>query len=567
MKFLMSIVMSFNLIVAPVAFAVEGGGAEEEISTTAPESALGVDAASEPFRVDQEDGFNIFWLAQISSISSGVIGNNILVSCPFGAMTPSLWTFFIASIAQISGEFLLTLSQSEAHKLMTNNLKIDEEKLKAGSGGNLQREALTAALGNENKTAFFLLTRAIFLSAISVTYGAAAVTAIVEAQGTPPVLLCNGATGLVQNSLLAMGLSAAWTAAAAANQADNPIGLAVTTGIPSGLFLINLVASSNLTLGFFYDTAIARSITFGASSILAAGVAAELYVKYAIALENIAKIERVIADLDPGDGDGVGVDGAGQASGSGGGGSGDPTKFKGTIKELVKGISNEKNCIEESATTGLSASPGACKNVIKITRPRFKGNLLNPGLQSTVTNADSFAQSLVSGDLGKAIFEANGLANQAGRIRELKKAALNDLNAKLKKEGKKPFDFDKAIKDKVAAQIKGAEQVVKDQKLDINNFKTPTVAATPESKKPVVANASGQATISIPTSEPYFAGSEATEVVTNNSGTLEQNLEKFESNEKDISPQNDVSLFKQLSNRYLLNYRRLFKKLGDPGSK
>ena len=43
-----------------------------------------------------------------------------------------------------------------------------------------------------------------------------------------------------------------------------------------------------------------------------------------------------------------------------------------------------------------------------------------------------------------------------------------------------------------------------------------------------------------------------------------QSLDDFESPEQDISKKSDVSIFKQLSNRYILNYTKIFDRRKEP---
>jgi hypothetical protein len=48
-------------------------------------------------------------------------------------------------------------------------------------------------------------------------------------------------------------------------------------------------------------------------------------------------------------------------------------------------------------------------------------------------------------------------------------------------------------------------------------------------------------------------------VAEGSTATLDQALNNFESTAQDISKKSDVSLFKQVSNRYLLNYTKIFR--------
>ena len=59
----------------------------------------------------------------------------------------------------------------------------------------------------------------------------------------------------------------------------------------------------------------------------------------------------------------------------------------------------------------------------------------------------------------------------------------------------------------------------------------------------------------------------AEELAKKNGKSMDQALNEFESSESDISKRSETSLFKQLSNRYLLNYNKIFeRKKEDPVS-
>jgi hypothetical protein len=89
-------------------------------------------------------------------------------------------------------------------------------------------------------------------------------------------------------------------------------------------------------------------------------------------------------------------------------------------------------------------------------------------------------------------------------------------------------------------------------------------ASTGGDKKPLAAVSTGATPVAAAPEVPLEDLGTATqtpveETVAAPAPTLEQSLQEFESNESDISPQKQVSIFKQVSNRYILNYNRFFR--------
>ena len=84
----------------------------------------------------------------------------------------------------------------------------------------------------------------------------------------------------------------------------------------------------------------------------------------------------------------------------------------------------------------------------------------------------------------------------------------------------------------------------------------------PKSDKPLKKND----VVALPVAEPKldFGSAEETEVVDTAVKTDEQSLDDFESTEQDVSKKSEVSIFKQLSNRYILNYTKIFERKKEP---
>lgn len=89
-----------------------------------------------------------------------------------------------------------------------------------------------------------------------------------------------------------------------------------------------------------------------------------------------------------------------------------------------------------------------------------------------------------------------------------------------------------------------------------------SIATTPE-----VTTATGGPAVAVPTDPLAGFGTEETPV-DDMSGVAavkaDQSLDEFESTVEDINKKPDVSIFKQLSNRYILNYTKMFDRKKEP---
>lgn len=218
----------------------------------------------------------------------------------------------------------------------------------------------------------------------------------------------------------------------------------------------------------------------------------------------------------------------------------------------------------------MNYSEDACKVSSKLNRPKFDMKMNLPTLSSVGNSATDLGQAVSDGDMGKADIEAGKLAANAMRMNQIKENIQKQMNDQRKARGEKPIDF-KAEEDKKIASMMtdlNKQSAVADapalastgnkasldslEKNNRNNQSSSTTTSTNTS------------TAGAPSSNFKFdEGASDEGVATANyqePTNLPESLDDFEINAGDISKKSEVSIFKQLSNRYLLNYTKIFEK-------
>jgi hypothetical protein len=204
-------------------------------------------------------------------------------------------------------------------------------------------------------------------------------------------------------------------------------------------------------------------------------------------------------------------------------------------------------------------------------------------LQTATNTAMDYSQAMIDGDFGKAEGMIGSLQANAVSANKIKDALLKKLNNHLVSQGKKPIDIDAEAKkqmDLMAASF--AKQGIDMSKgasgtSAINSASVSAAPAlSPSTEKeniPEVAKEVVPETVKIESenvlegvvdsgSDPDASAAES------QTATLDESLHQFEASENDISKDTGVSIFKQVSNRYLLNYTKLFnrKKIDSPSA-
>jgi hypothetical protein len=186
MKFF-SVLIALQLIMAPVSLAAGNQSTTEEEQKIDPNNPSKVsDPQTDPVyegNSQNKSGYD-FYAKQILSMSTSIIGTNIISQCSFGMKIPSIATFMAGSLVYIASELLGAKKQNENHNKKLDDLILTKEKLAAlKGGGEVQREAIELKLKEEKDTREYLLSRKGWLLAVTTMYTAAAGLAILEETG------------------------------------------------------------------------------------------------------------------------------------------------------------------------------------------------------------------------------------------------------------------------------------------------------------------------------------------------------------------------------------------------
>lgn len=331
------------------------------------------------------------------------------------------------------------------------------------------------------------------------------------------------------------------------------------------LTLLNMfVPSFSKLVVSMYNFPIPRSITFGAAAVFSGTVTAGLATREGKARGNISDLEKVIGEFKVNTEGTEGIAIAEVASETDDDETQDPKKKK-DPKKLA--IDKKKECFSKGAK-GFELSSAGCARPIKITKSNF-GKFKFPAIGKVGSMSESMAEALASGNDAQAAEIAGEIGAYAARVKaetDQLKAAYNNIE---KKNNRPTKDFDKSIKDQVASL-----QTSLNQAAAKNNFNLASMAklsgdevtTDKSSDTPVVTTSAGEPAVVLPDADPLagMQGSEEAVEPLAAETKAEQSLDEFESTEQDVSKRPEVSIFKQLSNRYILNYTKLFERKKDP---
>lgn len=583
MKKLFALLFSFQLIVTPV-FAAgttqnEGynlPGTEEasaEFKANATKSPGAEEDAYKTSGTGSKGGYD-FYTSQILALTTSAVGTSILTSCTMSFKVPSLVIFFGGSVAHMASEFLGAKSSNEDHTKRIKDLSIKQSEL-VTKGDSAQKAVLEQRLAEEKATLKFLNNRKLWMTAVSVIYGTALGFAISESIlhffPTPPVpnifYLQFGGNCTPSTSMINWGTALSMAYGMGASKLGS--GGAVSQ---YGTMLISLmsimVPSMNSKISVLYSNPIPRAITIGASLTLAGIVTSGLYVRAGKAKENIEKLEKVIAQFksnteNPNTGIAEDVDGAG-----GDDEITDKIKGKTSIKPMVE--TKKKQCLSLSGGTA-NISEAACAKKLNISKANVPASFNLPAMNKVNNLTADMANALASGDEGLAASIAGEIGSYAARVQAETDALKKQYNEVQKQNNKPELDFDKSIKEQVATLQGSLNDAAKSGKVDLASMGAGSNKLDEDSTKPAdaptVTTVAPSPAVDIPV-DP-LAGLGGTEEVTLpevKTAAAAQSLDDFESTEQDISKKPETSIFKQLSNRYILNYTKMFetKKTAEP---
>lgn len=230
MNRIFSILLSFQLLVAPVTVAAESNNKTEtksttkktsEKTTTPPTQEQSKTTAKDSISKGMTDaeqsqtnpkyesesqhqsGFG-FYSKQVLAISTSIIGASIIEQCALGAKIPSIITFMAGSLVYIASEFAGAKAQNKDHNDRIETIKSIEERLKS-QGGEVQKEMLNQRLKEEIAIRDYFIAKRNWMMAVTAIYFAAMAMAISEETA-------GIAAGLSAGTMVCAGLAAAYAA-------------------------------------------------------------------------------------------------------------------------------------------------------------------------------------------------------------------------------------------------------------------------------------------------------------------------------------------------------------------
>jgi hypothetical protein len=376
-----------------------------------------------------------------------------------------------------------------------------------------------------------------------------------------PAPLDGGSSMLGWNTLLTMGYGFGMSKLGSGGGAISQYG-SMLIGL-----LSMIVPSISKTVSSAYNFPIPRSITFGASAALTGTVTTGLAKREGIAEENVKKLEKVINEFKvQTNGETTGIDTDSLSYNDSNSDSNKDGNKKYDVKKLQE-VKTSKSCFSKSGSQ-WSHSEKSCANTFKVPKSNLS-NVSFPAIKNVSNLAGEMAQAVADGDNSKAGKIAGEIGAYAARVREETKKLQTAYNDMRKKEKKPTKDFDADVKNQVASLQAELNKAAASKNMNLANLGEPL----PEEKKTdsdikATKVSSDEGAGAAPAIDP-MAGIGLSEEAPQDAAPLveanpEQNLSDFETNEQDISKKNDVSLFKQLSNRYILNYTKIFERKKEP---
>lgn len=551
MKKLFAIILSFGLIIAPMpaAQAAEGGGG---------------------------------MLKQLLGLGNGVVGASILTKCVLGTTQMSVNLYMMGSLAYIMGEILS--GKQKAKDIDNQAASMDQFKDGMKEGGDYQKKSIEIQIDNEKSNLAFIQKRKKFITATLVIYSLATIMALIEkwwsfpppaGLGKPDAAACTVGNPSHKIWVLALTMGYSSLMMSGGNLKGMATGMALQAGIKILLPKMTLAGEIADKAVAMLNEAFGRASFFGAMTVLVGLILKELTKAEKESKSRIADLEKVRDQFDDADNslaEGA-TDGSEAGEGSNGGrGKVDPSKKVYALKALPQGTVLAKNCLS-SSNGQPSFSEAGCKNPTKLTRPKFDVAMNLPALVAAGNSTADFTQALADGDTAKAEIEAGTLAGMAGRLTAIKDELVKKTNDKLKADGKKGLDFNAEVK----RQMDELGAALNKQEAGSGNYNLAELqggeAAVSEIEKPaenVINTASAPTAVEIPAGEgldlsAIGQGGVTEEGLTDpnangNVASLDDSLNEYESTEGDISKERDVSIFKQVSNRYFLNYTKIFQR-------
>lgn len=539
----------------------------------------------------------------ILTMSNGIVGASVLAKCKLGATQPSVLIYSAGGLTFVASEFFIGKAKTQA----TAEIAMDVDKLQeeSKSGGDVQIKMIDAQIKDEKENLKFIKKRKTFMDVIKYVYTGATAMAIIETiwSKVPAFNKPDGAACTPNNAHWAVvkGIEVGYSVLGSiASQEDKSFG-GIAKGVGMGVATsVGTSLASNLLkegagqkkilelLGLGADgvdkasipiinSGIGRIAFFGGAGALSYWVAGDLGKQKRASEERIAMMEKSKQEFESATRDDDGIEAGGPGSVHIGGPTANAANNP-NIAKLPNTIPPARTCLKSGNSFEYSAA--ACSSPMKLTAPKLNSKIYPPELIRFSNTTHDLANALAAGDMERADIEVGKLESQAGKIEALKDKLLADLNKKLKEEGKAPVKVDTAAE--IDRQMKAFSDELKkngvnpgfsmlagaDNQADSEEKATDEKTIL-EGEAPEVVKAEPAA--DVPPEDFYLSNGE-TSAEFENSGrlaSLSERLEEFEATEGDVVTDPGVSIFKQVSNRYLLNYEKILnrKELPSPTEK
>ena len=561
MKKFISIILSFSLMISPLGFtskAIADEGGSKFMNTA----------------------------GQVVGLAIGTVGSTIMLKCKLGTTKPSLWAFMGGSLVYIYDEID---SATRMVKQMEKKAEyLDTIKSSGPYGGEYQLAALEAQLKDQEQTLKFIKKRMNLLTVAGVAFGTATALALVEGFFADVPAICIPRPSA--NSKILGFLSTAFSQVASSGGKLNMNSMATDLGknllkkkpdFKPATDATEIVSVPLMNNGFSraaFFTLLTSWVVFGSIN--------DLKKEEDKVEKNISDVKTMIKNFK-------------EISKSDGGLILPKEDGKGSVVK-PNTISDIQGAEEDSSKTCIgsdySISEAACSNKLKLEKLQLDRSIYSPELISEIQGVQDFTNAVIDGDVKRAETISAGMQNSATRLQKIKEDLLVKINQKLVADGKKPLNLDEEAK----KQLKSLTDEFKKQGIDISpsdvsrsdlassdssssSTSSPDGSASGSSSpqvhsslSPALSSVSPQsgdsseksegdnpkASMNMPSlSEGWGSTDENSEGEKLGFGSSEPgSSERSEGNSQglEIIEDKEASLFKQLSQRYILNYSKIF---------
>jgi hypothetical protein len=573
MNKIFSLILCFSLVIGPVTVHAEAMDAYTKESEECKNDKGACGSGS-------NKGIAAYML-QTAMIANAAVGVAVSTCIP-SSYHWAHWIYTGGAAAYIVGEVAMASEKTDYHKKKKESIEIDDSKLPVpGTGGSnipgteeskkdFQTTALQAALDEEINNKEMMEKRVKWALAVAIIYDIATIAAGVEAALSvtsyysgffPDVLTCAGMGPIGVG--VAIGLAGIYTGVVAADHSKDG-----TYGLDAMAFQALLLAEVGTiaTLGTVScNLSWGRIVFFGQAAIMAHIVAGRVQDRVDIAKKNIAKLENALAQWKgvttptttlPTNSPPPTVPST--ISGGGGGNTNAASNYITALPKIGTALKPTGKCM---SSEGKFSSP-ACKNFkpMVLKTPKFQIDEINQFNQKAMEFTNAARQE----KFGEADLAANGLLQNAARIKAVKDQVLKEAQAALDKQGGKKQDLLASINAQHNSMMKSLE--ANGAKSGFGSVSLSKAVLDPESNissKPLskisaVAPSAGAAT---PAIQLFSGAAGADEAGTSLTGltTAEQNAltTDYENNKGAYLSTEKDSLFQVLSKTYIRNLDRI----------